>query len=351
MNVEKEQRNDPHKVNVKTWILNKIKPETTYSTYDLKKYHKHLSRITLEHGILYRKFFDHTGQNYHKQLVVPKHLRTELLYRIHNSKMKGHLGIQKTVRELRRKYYFPGFIDFLVVYINNCLTCAQAKSPQHKYLTPPLNPLSSNTSLPADMLQIDIVGKLPHSGGYSNILTGMELFTKYVFAQPLTSISAETVAKFLIQWFMRHSYIPLLIVTDQGSQFVSKLLHELANILEIKLEHATVKHAQTIGVVERSHGPLKRYLRIYENKLQHDWHKQLDLAVFQQNTSYHTTIGCPPTLIFHGRIPMNPIDIRFNNRSLYHHSSRYDYISDLQSKMTALFEHTKELLVEIFQQI
>ena len=234
------------------------------------------------------------------------------------------------------------------MYINNCLTYAQAKSPQHKYLTPPLNPVSSNTSVPADMLHIDIVGKLTHSGGYSYILTGIDVFKKYMFAQPLTSISAKTVAKYLVQWFMRHSYIPLLIITDQGSQFVLKLLHELANVLEIKLEHATVKHAQTIGAVERSHGPLKRYLRIYEDPLQHDWHKHIDLAVFQHNTSYHTTIGCPPTLLFHGRVPMNPIDIRFNNRTLYPQSSRYDYISDLQSKMTTLFGHTKELLVKSF---
>ena len=150
------------------------------------------------------------------------------------------------------------------MYINNCLTCAQAKSPQHKYLTPPLNPVSSNTSLPAHMLQIDIAGKLPHSGGFSYILTGMDVFTKYMFAQPLTSISAESVAKYRVQWFMRHSYIPLLIITDQGSQLVSKLLHELANVLEMKLEHATVKHAQKIGVVERSHGPRRRYLRIHD---------------------------------------------------------------------------------------
>ena len=241
--------------------MSKIKPETTYSTYDLKKCHKHLSRLTIEHGILYR---------------------------IHNSKMKGHFGVQKTVREFHRNYYFPGFIDFLVLYINNCLRCAQAKSPQHKYLTTPLNPVSSNTTLPTDMLQIDIVGKLPHSGGYSYILTGMDVFTKYMFAQPLTSISAETVAKYLVQWFMRHYYTSFLIVTDQGSQFVSKLLHELANILEIKLEQARVKHAQTIAVVERSHGPLMRYFRIYENQLQHDWHKHL--AVFQHTTSYHTTM-------------------------------------------------------------
>ena len=96
--------------------------------------------------------------------------------------MKGHLGIQKTVREFRRVYFFPGFMDFLVVYINNCLTYAQAKSPQHKKLTPQPNPVTSNTSLPADMLQIDIVGKLTHSGGYSYILTGMDVSTKYMFA-------------------------------------------------------------------------------------------------------------------------------------------------------------------------
>ena len=143
----------------------------------MKKYHQHFSRLTIEHGIMYRKFFDHTGQNYHKQLVVPKHLRTKLLYRIHNSKLKGHLGIQKRVREFLRKYYFTGFIDFVVVYSNNCLTRAQAKSPQHKYLTPPLNPVSSNNSLSTHMLQIDIVGKLHHSGGYSYILTGMDVFT------------------------------------------------------------------------------------------------------------------------------------------------------------------------------
>ena len=121
---------------------------------------------------------------------------------------------------------------------------------------------------------------------------------------------------------MQHSYIPLLIVTDQGSQFVSKLIHELTNIWEKKLEHAKVKHAQTVVVVGRS--------------------------VFQHNTSYHATIGCPSMLLFHGRVPMNPIDIRFNNRSLCHHGSSYDYISDLQRKMTTVFGHTKELLVKSF---
>ena len=256
LNLGKEQQKDSDILTAINWINNKIKPKFIEGSYDLQKYFKHWNRLLLEKGVLYRKFFDHSGRNYIKQIVVPKHLRTELLFRLHNSKMKGHLGIQKTIKEFRKKYYFPGLIEYLISYINNCLTCLQAKSPNHKTLQPPLNPVSSNTSLPADIMQIDIVGPLPKSGGFSYILTGVDIFSKYMCAQPLNSITAATVTKYLFQWFLRHCYIPLLIITDQGSQFTSQMLHELADLLEIKLEHATLKHAQTIGVVERSHGPL-----------------------------------------------------------------------------------------------
>ena len=71
--------------------------------------------------------------------------------------------------------------------------------------------------MPADMLQIAIVGPLTKSGGFSYIHTGMDVFTNYRFAQPLTSISAKTICKYLMQWFMRHSYIPTLVLTDQGT--------------------------------------------------------------------------------------------------------------------------------------
>ena len=136
----------------------------------------------------------------------------------------------------------------------------QSKSVNQETVTPPLNPVSSNTSFPADLLEVDIVGQLPKSGGYSYIVTAMDVFSKYLFAQAVMSPSAEVVAKTLMQWFMRHSYIPLGIL--KGCAFTSSLIRELAEMLQIQLNHATVKHAQTIGLLERSHGPLKRYPKI-----------------------------------------------------------------------------------------
>ena len=143
-------------------------------------------------------------------------------------------------------------------------------------------------------------------------------------------------------------YIPIIVLTDQGTQFTSKILKELSKLLEFRLEHAIVKHAQTIGVVERSHGPLKRYLKIYENQIQHNWHNYINLAVFQHNTSYNSTTGCPPSLVFHGRIPLNPIDLRFNNANIHKQKCNFDYIAEVQGKMSTLFGQIKEALLKSF---
>ena len=186
----------------------------------------------MDDGILYRKFFDHTGQKFTKQTVVPRQLREELIFRIHNSKLKGHLSISKTIFELRNKHLFPGFTEILIVYINNCLSCIQTKSPKPENLTPPFNPFTSNKSFPADLLQVDIAGQLPKSGGYSCVITAMDFFSKYMFAQPITSPPAETVAKILMRWFSGHSYIPLGILTDKGSVFTSKLIQSFSEMLE-----------------------------------------------------------------------------------------------------------------------
>ena len=146
-----------------------------------------------------------------------------------------------------------------------------------------------------------------------------------------------------MQWFLRHSHIPLGILTDKGSVFKSKLIQSLSETLEFKRNHATVKHAQTNGLLERSRGQLKRYLKIYENELKNDWHKYVDLAVFQHNTSYHTVLGSPPTLIFHGSIQVNPIDIPFNNKTPLNYSSKLDSVSDLQTKLNNIFATSRKI--------
>ena len=82
----------------------------------------------------------------------------------------------------------------------------------------------------------------------------------------------------------------------------------------IDLKHATTKHAQTIGLLERTHASLKTTLKIATGEFRYQWHKYLQLAVLNYNTTYHSSIGCEPSTVFHGRIPYNILDYKLNNR-------------------------------------
>ena len=59
----------------------------------------------------------------------------------------------------------------------------------------------------------------------------------------------------------RHAYLPTLIITDKGSVFVSQVIHEVAEKLGINLKHATTKHAESVGVLERAHATIKTSLK------------------------------------------------------------------------------------------
>ena len=104
------------------------------------------------------------------------------------------------------------------------------------------------------MLEIDLIGPLT-STQFKYVLSGIDVFTKYLFAVPLTIGCADTVARELLKVFLQHNYIPQTILSDLGTNITSELMSELASLSEVKMKHASLKQPQTIGAVERSYGP------------------------------------------------------------------------------------------------
>ena len=155
------------------------------------------------------------------------------------------------------------------------------------------------------MIQIDIVGKLTATP-YAFILTAFEVFTRYLFAIPLIHVSAKSVAQALFGIFMRHAYLPTTILCDLGIAFNSALMQEFTALLEVELSHASVKHPQSIGLLERSHSALKRIFKINENQNSMNWCRYADIALFVYNTTYNTSIGCTPSLLCHAPGPYTP---------------------------------------------
>ena len=93
-----------------------------------------------------------------------------------------------------------------------------------------------------------------------------------------------------------------------GTQFNAQVTHELAAVLGIELKHATMKSAQTIGILERTHALVKTHLKAATGEFRNNWHRFLPLAVLNHNTTYLATLGCEPSRVFHGRMPHSILD-------------------------------------------
>ena len=163
-------------------------------------------------------------------------------------------------------------------------------------------------------MQIDLVPELPPSGGYVNIETAMDVFSRYSFAYPTSNKDAKTIAKVLINIMTEHAYLPTKLISDKGSDFMSHVIKEVVGVLGIILKHATTKHAQTIGLLERSHASIKQAMKIETGERRSMWHKYLNIAVLNYNTSYHTSIGCEPSRVFHGCIPYKILNLKLGIR-------------------------------------
>ena len=177
---------------------------------------------------------------------------------------------------------------------------------------PPLQNPNGHITAPEDAMQIDLVPELPPSGGYENIVTAMDVFSRYLFAYPAANQPAKTIAKVSINIMTTH--LPTTLISDKSTAFMSHVIKEVAGVLGITLKHATTKHAQTIGLLERSDASIKKALKIETGERRSLWHKYVSLAVLNYNTSYHESIGCEPSRVFHGRIPYNNLDLKMGIR-------------------------------------
>ena len=144
--------------------------------------------------------------------------------------------------------------------------------------------------------------EVPPSGGYENIVTAMDVFSRYLFTYPTSNQDAKTNAKVIFNIFTKHAYLPTTLISDNGTDFMSHVNKEVAIVLGSNLKHATTKHAQTVGLLERSHASIKQALKIETGERRSLWHKYVSNAVLNYNTSYDTSIGDEPSQVFHGRI-------------------------------------------------
>ena len=290
---------------------------------------RHEERMIMKDGILMRKYYGEDGSVTHNPVVIPKHLVPELLATLHG-KTNKHPRITKMIQECRAKYYFTGLARKIRAWVTSCQDCIANRRIDTRQIRPKLLSNTDFTMGPEDCLEVDILPNLPMSNGYQHIITMMDVLSRYLFAYPTQDMTAKTVVRCIIEVMTRHCYLLTVTSTDKSSQFRSEVVHQITQTLDIQISHASTKLAQTIGILERTHAYLKTALKISTGERGSMWHNYVQIAVMNYNTSYHESLGCEPTTVFHGRIPYNTLDIELGLKPTWEKNNNEELTDQLQ---------------------
>ena len=337
-------------------VLKNLKPKKLGQPYDdvllttdrrFQHYKANEDRIILKDGLLLRKYYGDTGSVKYYQILIPKQLVNEVLQSLQGDFGK-HPGITKTIIAYREKFYYPKMAQLFKEWVMSCQKCIRELRINPQFTPPPLQNPNEHITAPEDAMLIDLVPGLPTSGGYENIVTAMDVLSRSLLAYPTSNQDATTVAKVLINIMTKHAYLPMTLISDKGTAFTSHVIKEVAGVLGIFLKHASTKHAQTIGLLERSHASIKQSLKVETGERRFLWHKYISIAVLNYNTSYHSSNGCEPSRVFHSRIPYNVLDLKMGIRPQKFPSPNSEIAQDVLEQTEAIFQDVRRKAMQAY---
>ncbi len=164
--------------------------------------------------------------------------------------------------------------------------------------------------VPFESVCVDLVGPLPKGKrGAKYLFTYVCLASRWPDALPMHTASATEAAQCFVEIISRTG-IPLRVLSDRGTIFLSKLMSGVCNMLGIDAVATSPYRPQSNGVVERMHGSLKPMLsKAVEAGL--DWVDFLPLALFALRQVPNRDVGFSPHCIVYGRDVMGPLDILY----------------------------------------
>ena len=158
------------------------------------------------------------------RLVIPNvsRVRTALLWDYHASPYAIHHGVNKTLHDMQRSFWWQGMFSDINAYIRLCVSCQRSKWS----LVKPsglLQPLYLPHG-PCDSVLTDFVTGLPKTkADHDAVLVFVDRLTKHVYIVPTTiECTAKTWADLFIQHVFCNHGLPLEVISDRGPQFAGK---------------------------------------------------------------------------------------------------------------------------------
>lgn len=244
------------------------------------------------------------------KLVLPRDSRREALREAHDEPHAGHLGVEKTFQRVAVSYFWPNMFRDVARYVRACDTCQRTKVEQ---ASPAGLMGRRKVEEPWTAIAADIVGPLPRSkGGFQYLLVIQDLFSKWIECRALRSATGPKIREALQDMVLSRWGTPAVLLTDNGTEFVNRVMKQFAE--DHGITHTTVPpyHPQA-NPVERVNRVLKTMIAAFIDLDHREWDEHLSDFRFAYNTAFHTSLGTSPAYLNLGREPRPPNAMRHRN--------------------------------------
>ncbi len=202
-------------------------------------------------------------------------LQMNLICEMHDQLSVDHSDILRTVKVIKRNYYWSFMRKTIDRYIQNYYICQRSKTSRDKS-----NDLLQSLSISEQRWQdiaMNFIIDLSDSSEYNVILTIICRLSKekhYISCIiDDEDITVKKTAEMLIQWVYWTHDLSSFIVSDWNSQFISILWKFLCKRLSIFLWLFIIYHSQINDQSERVNQNIEQYLWFFCSCMQNNWFK------------------------------------------------------------------------------
>ena len=250
--------------------------------------------------------------------------------------------MEKTWSKIKPRFYFPFLKSKVYKYIQECATCQKIKPA--KIFTAPLTPIK-RASRPGQTIQMDIAGPLPVTVTNQNryLLVIVDTFSKFLICYAMQDQVAETVAEKLLDYVCKFG-IPDEILTDRGTNFISELLQEVYDLLDILRLRTSPFWPEGNGLSEENVKAMKNMINAFITVTQNTWDQHINELCFAFNTAEHCSTKFTPFEVQFARTPKLPIDLFYNT------DDNEDTVTiDLNLRVEEYADRTQNKLKKLFK--
>jgi hypothetical protein len=331
-----EQKKDPEIAIVRQWLADG-KPPASDVLYLQSKFTKRLwalkGQLVMVDGILHYNWIDHVARPARSLIVVPQHLRHQVLELAHDIKAAGHPGQLRTKFAVLRKFFWPGISSDIRHFVESCKICNTQKKGRRRMKA---GMKLYHAGSPMERVHIDILGPFVESrNGMKYILVMVDQFTKWIELAPLADQTAEAVAQTLVHQFLCRMGCAQQIFSDQGKNFESTLFQEVCSLMEMAKLRTTPYRPSSNGQVERMNREILFQIRAYLETKQCDWDLHLPFIGMAMRARVNESTGFSPNMLMLGREVDLPIDLLAGRRPDMNNADQpsSDFVQKLQNTL------------------